>query len=64
MVKARARRVGNLVILETELGQKAIVPWDSLCDLARKLDLTIEIDGVEVKCENLGGAVRVGGVKA
>jgi len=64
MVKARARRVGNLAILETELGQKAIVPWDSLCDLARKLDLTVEVNGVEVKCENLGGAVRTGGVKA
>jgi len=64
MVKARARRVGNLAILETELGQKAIVPWDSLCDLARKLDLTVEVNGVEVKCENLGGAVRAGGVKA
>lgn len=53
MIKAKARRYGNLAFLETELGQKAIVPWDKLCEVARKLNLIIEVDGMELKCREL-----------
>ncbi len=53
MIKARAWRRGYIAFLETELGQKAVVPWDELCSVARKLKLKIEVEGVELKCEEV-----------
>lgn len=51
-MKAKAYRRGNLAFLETELGQKAIVPWEELCSLARRLKLEVEVNGVKLKCED------------
>jgi len=50
-VKARIERVGELVILETEFGQKAVVPQDTLCDLIARYRL--EIVNEAVKCERV-----------
>ncbi len=51
MVKARIERLGELVLIETEYGQKAVVPADSLCDLIARY--RIEIVNEEVKCERI-----------
>jgi hypothetical protein len=53
MIKARAWRRGYIAFLETELGQKAVVPWDELCNVVRKLKLKIEVEGVELRCEEV-----------
>jgi hypothetical protein len=53
MIKARAWRRGYIAFLETELGQKAVVPWDELCSVVRKLKLKIEVEGVELRCEEV-----------
>jgi len=49
MVKAWIRRRGDLVLVETESGQKAVVPLGSLCSLIARFRL--EIVNEEVKCE-------------
>lgn len=49
-VKARVRVKGGLAIVETELGEKAVVPADSVCELARDYDLELEIVEGEVRC--------------
>ncbi len=56
MIKAKAIRKeqkGHIAFLETELGQKAIIPWDELCNVAKKLKLKIEVEGSELKCEDM-----------
>ena len=49
-VKAKIKRVSdNLVLLETEYGQKCIIPDYTLCDFINRYN--IEIDGNHlVKC--------------
>jgi hypothetical protein len=58
MVRAKATRRGHIAFLETELGQKAVVPWDELCNIARMLRLRIEVEGVELKCEDVRTHIR------
>ncbi|GBF08547.1 hypothetical protein [Aeropyrum pernix] len=42
-MKASVRRLtGNLVLVETELGQKCVVPESELCSLAERFGLEIE----------------------
>ncbi len=53
MIRAKARRKGHIVFLETEFGQKAVVPWDELCNVARKLKLKVDVEGFELKCEDV-----------
>ncbi len=58
MVQAWIKRVGEgLVIVETEYGQRAVVPETSLCDLLARYRL--EVVNEEVRCERI--EVRVGG---
>lgn len=52
MPRAVVRRVGKLAIVETEYGQKAVVPLDSLCELIINFNLIITNE--EVKCERIG----------
>ncbi len=49
-VKARVYVRGGLAIVETELGERAVVPADSLCQLARDYDLELEPIEGEVRC--------------
>lgn len=57
MVRAWIKRVGEgLVVVETEYGQKAVVPDVSLCDLLTRYKL--EVVNENVKCERI--EVRVG----
>ncbi len=48
-VKARVTEKGDLVIVETELGQKAVVPRDKLCELATRFN--IEYENIKLECE-------------
>ncbi len=51
-VKAKASRVGpNLILIETELGQKCVVPEHSLCELLTRYNIEI-IEGTKVKCDS------------
>ncbi|BAN90484.1 hypothetical protein [Aeropyrum camini] len=53
-MKARLRRLtGNLVLVETELGQKCVVPESELCSLAERFGLDIE--GVECRSPSKAG---------
>jgi sensor c-di-GMP phosphodiesterase-like protein len=58
MVRAKATRRGHIAFLETELGQKAVVPWDELCNIAKMLRLRIEVEGVELKCDDVKTHIR------
>ena len=58
MVRAKATRRGHIAFLETELGQKAVVPWDELCNIAKMLRLRIEVEGVELKCDDIKTHIR------
>jgi hypothetical protein len=57
-VRAKATRRGHIAFLETELGQKAVVPWDELCNIAKMLRLRIEVEGVELKCDDVKTHIR------
>ncbi len=49
-VKAKATRVGpNLILVETEYGQKCVVPEQSLCELVARYGLEI-VEGETIKC--------------
>jgi hypothetical protein len=51
-LKARVDYKGDLAIVETELGQKAVIPKDKLCELAARFNLeyvNIDIDCREFK---------------
>ena len=52
MPRAWVKRVGKLAIIETEYGQKAVVPVDSLCDLV--INHNIIIVNEDIKCEKIG----------
>ncbi|MEM0490974.1 MAG: hypothetical protein QXO93_02060 [Acidilobaceae archaeon] len=52
MVKAKVKRRQQLAIIETEIGQRAVIPLDALCDFARKLNLILVAeDGKEIECK-------------
>jgi len=57
MVKAWIRRVGDLVLVETETGQKAVVPAGSLCSLIARFRL--QIVNEEVRCEQYRTGVQI-----
>ncbi len=65
-VKAKIRVEGRLAFVETELGQKAVVPVDSLCELLRRYRLeptgykpncpSLEYTGVKLEVDEYAGA--------
>ena len=36
MIKATIQRKGNLALIQTQQGQKAIIPWNTLCNFLQK----------------------------
>ncbi len=46
-MRAKVVRRGGLAFVETELGQKAVVPWDALCDIILRYGLNVEVEGGE-----------------
>ncbi|MCX8195786.1 MAG: hypothetical protein N3F67_01715 [Acidilobaceae archaeon] len=54
MRRAIVRRKNNLAVVEAEGGQRALVPWRALCELAEmlKLELVLE-DGTRVECSKV-----------
>ncbi len=46
-MRARVIRRGGLAFIETELGQKAVVPWDTLCDIIARYGLEVDVVGGE-----------------
>ncbi len=57
MPKATIRRVGKLAIIETEYGQKAVVPVESICDLIIRFNITIINE--DLKCERVTSGDRL-----
>lgn len=42
---------GNLAFITTEIGQQAVIPWDSLCAFVTRYRLDVEVEGGEMpKC--------------
>ena len=52
MPRATIKRVGKLAIIETEYGQRAVVPIDTICDLI--INHNIIIINEEIHCERVG----------
>jgi len=47
-LRARIIKRGNLAYIETELGQKAVVPWDTLCNFLVRYNINVrEVEGGE-----------------
>ena len=51
MPKAILKKVGKLAIIETEYGQKAVIPLESVCDLIIRFNIMITNDNI--KCEKI-----------
>ncbi len=51
-MRARIIKRGNLAYIETELGQRAVVPWDALCNFLVRFNINVrEVEGGELpKC--------------
>jgi len=51
-LRARIIKRGNLAYIETELGQRAVVPWDALCNFLVRFNINVkEVEGGELpKC--------------
>ncbi|ADL19495.1 hypothetical protein ASAC_1090 [Acidilobus saccharovorans 345-15] len=50
-MKARVTKRGNLAFIETELGQKAVIPWDTLCSFIARYNLDVTVEGGQMpKC--------------
>lgn len=51
-MRARIVKRGNLAYIETELGQRAVVPWDALCNFLVRFNINVrEVEGGELpKC--------------
>jgi len=51
-LRARIIKRGNLAYIETELGQKAVVPWDALCNFLVRFNINASnVEGGELpKC--------------
>jgi hypothetical protein len=51
-LRARIVKRGNLAYIETELGQKAVVPWDTLCNFLIRFNINVSnVEGGELpKC--------------
>jgi len=56
-VKAKVKIEGNLAFVETELGERAVIPVHSLCSLLRRFNLIV-VEGDTVECPE---AIEVGG---
>ncbi len=55
-MKAKVEKRGSLAFIVTEHGQKAVVPWDSLCNFIAKYGLEVEVKGAEPpKCVEVRG---------
>ena len=46
-MKAKITRNGRLAYIETETGQKAVVPWDNICNIIKRFGFIAEITGNE-----------------
>lgn len=46
-MRAKVVKRGGLAFIETELGQKAVVPWDTLCDIIARFGLNVDVVGGE-----------------
>ncbi|MEN3000078.1 MAG: hypothetical protein ABDH61_05850 [Acidilobaceae archaeon] len=57
MPRARVKRRDNLALVEMEGGQRAIVPWRTLCEFAEtfQLELVLE-EGTKLDCARSKGA--------
>ncbi len=55
MIKARIIDKGELVVVETELGQKAIIPKDKLCEFTQRFNLKLENYQIECRIKRVGG---------
>jgi hypothetical protein len=51
-LRARIIKRGNLAYIETELGQRAVVPWDALCNFLVRFNINVrKVEGGELpKC--------------
>jgi hypothetical protein len=51
-LRARIVKRGNLAYIETELGQRAVVPWDALCNFLVRFNINVRnVEGGELpKC--------------
>lgn len=47
VMKAKITRHGRLAYIETEAGQKAVVPWDNICSIIKRFELLPEVIGNE-----------------
>jgi len=47
-IKAKVIDKGELVVIETELGQKAVIPRDKLCELSARFN--IEFTNIRLEC--------------
>ncbi len=48
-LKAKVKIMGVLAFVETELGERAVVPVSSLCSMLRRFRLEV-VDGDRVEC--------------
>ncbi len=55
MVKAKIIDKGELVVVITELGQKAVVPKDKLCELIQRFNLELVDYSIECRIRRVGG---------
>jgi hypothetical protein len=51
-VRGRIRVVGGLAFVETELGERAVVPVSSLCKLLSRFGIEI-VEGEKVECPDV-----------
>ena len=47
-LKAKVEKKGNLAFVTTEVGQQAVIPWDSLCTFVTRYRLEVEVEGGEM----------------
>jgi hypothetical protein len=49
-IKAKVDYRGELAVVETELGQRAVIPKDKLCELAARFNL--EYININIDCKS------------
>ncbi|MFP3144687.1 MAG: hypothetical protein RXQ93_06715 [Caldisphaera sp.] len=61
-MKAKITRNGRLAYIETETGQKAVVPWENICNIIKRFGLIAEVIGNE-KLDCINDSVKEGEVE-
>jgi hypothetical protein len=61
-MKAKITRNGRLAYIETETGQKAVVPWENICNIIKRFGLIVEVIGNE-KLDCINDSVKEGEVE-